>query len=116
MALFESMMTPCCIMNRSRVSDGQGGFTTEWTEGATIDVAIICDTSTAARVAQAEGVKNIYTLTTHKENALDFHEVIKRLEDGRIFRVTSDGMAKQSPALASFNMAQMSAEEWSLEQ
>lgn len=114
MSLIEAMMDSCVIMNKSKVSDGEGGFTTEWTEGAEIKVAIVNDISMQARVAEQQKVTSTYTLTTSRENALEFHDVIKRLSDGETFRVTSDGSDKQSPKVSSLNMSQVSAEKWSL--
>ncbi len=45
---------------------------------------------------------------------LEYHEVFKRLRDGKFFRVTSDGDDKHTPASASLNMRQVTAEEWEL--
>jgi hypothetical protein len=38
--------------------------------------------------------------------------VFKRLRDGKIFRVTSDGDDVVTPESASFHFAQVTAEEW----
>lgn len=114
MNLIENMMEMCVIMNKSKVSDGEGGFNTEWTEGAELLVAITHDTSINALRAEKEGVTSTYTLTTYKENALDYHDVIKRKSDGKILRVTSDAGDKVSPAISSLNMAQVTAEKWEL--
>lgn len=114
MNLVENMMDACVIMNKSKVSDGEGGFTTEWTEGAEILAAITYNTSMSALIAQKEGVTSTYTITTYKENELDFHDVIKRVKDGRIFRVTSEAGDIVAPAISSLNMAQVTAEKWEL--
>lgn len=116
MSLIDYMMTECVIMDKRTVSDGEGGFDTEWVEGATIKVAITNDTSMPTRIAQAEGFANTYTLTTSKANALEFHDVIKRVEDGLVLRVTNDKVV--FPAVASDMLngyTQCSAEKWSFE-
>jgi threonine dehydrogenase-like Zn-dependent dehydrogenase len=64
--------------------------------------------------ALAEGVKNVYTVTTKKSAMLDFHDVIMRIADGKIFRITSDGDDNKTPKSATLDMRQVSAEEWSL--
>ena len=112
--LIENMMTKCVIMNKSKVSDGEGGTIVNWQEGAEILVAIVNDTSMSARIAQQEGVSSTYTLTTTRDNALEYHDVIKRLKDGAIFRVTSEGGDKVSPIVSGLDIAQVSAEKWSL--
>jgi hypothetical protein len=43
---------------------------------------------------------------------LQYHDVFRRLSDGKIFRVTSDGDDKFTPDTATLNMRQVTAEEW----
>lgn len=112
--LVDNFKVPCVMMERRTVSDGEGGFTTEWTEGASFDAAIVRDTTLAARVAEKEGVTNTYTVTTGKNASLDFHDVFKRLSDGQVFRVTSNADDMQTPDVASFSFMQTTAEEWRL--
>lgn len=114
MSLIDLMMTECAIMNKSKISDGEGGFKTEWSEGAHINVAIVKDSSMNARIAEKEGVTSTYTLTTKRANALEFHDVIKRLKDGQTFRITSDSTDSESPSFSSLDMAQVTAERWEL--
>lgn len=114
MSLLDNFTEPFIIMNKAKVSDGEGGYSTEWTEGATIQAALTLDSSTAARVAEAEGVSNLYTITTSKAVSLEFHDVIKREADGAIFRITSDGTDKKTPSSATLDMRQASAEKWTL--
>ena len=45
---------------------------------------------------------------------LEYHDVFRRIRDGKIFRVTSDGDDKHTPASANLNMRQVTAEEWSI--
>lgn len=114
MSLLSEAMTSCRFINRTRVSDGEGGTITTWTDGAEFDAAIVLDNSIEARVAQAQGVTAVYTVTTDRSLVLEYHEVFKRLSDNKVFRVTSDGDDKATPASARLNMRQVSAEEWSL--
>lgn len=101
-------------MNKAKESDGEGGFDVVWTDGAVIQAAIINDSSMDARVAEKEGVTSTYTITTSKSVKLEYHDVIKRVRDGKIFRVTSDGDDKLSPNVSSLDISQVSAEKWSL--
>lgn len=115
MSLLDQAMTDVVMLERQRVSDGEGGFLpTTWVEGAVFKAAITFDTSMTARIAEKQGVTSRYTVTTQKTAVLNFHDVFKRLSDGKIFRVTSDGDDKYSPASATVNMRQVEAEEWSL--
>ena len=112
MSLYEKMMTPCVRMERKGSADGEGGTRTEWIEGERIDAAIVRDTSTAAKVAEKEGATSVYTITTKRNVLLGFHDVIKRLSDGKIFRVTSDIGDKVSPGMSLIDISQVTAEKW----
>ena len=113
-SLLQDAMTKCQFLDRRRVSDGEGGMVTEWTEGEMFDAAIVLDSSMQARIAQVQGVTAVYTVTTGRNLTLEYHEVFKRLSDGKIFRVTSDGDDKATPPSTRLNMRQVSAEEWTL--
>lgn len=114
MALFESFYEPCVLMEKKRVSDGEGGWVTSWEDGIEFEAAIVLDTTMTARVAESEGMKSVYTVTANTNIAFDFHDVFKRLEDGKIFRVTSDPTDKTTPDVASFQFEQVTAEVWEL--
>lgn len=114
MTLIDTLKEPCVLMEKKRVSDGEGGWTTTWVDGAAFDAAIVRDTTLAARAAEKEGVSNVYTVTTDTDARLKFHDVFKRVSDGQVFRVTSDGDDMRTPDRATFSFEQMSAEEWSL--
>lgn len=115
MSLLSEAMTPCQFLEKTRQPDGEGGYITTWTLGATFEAAITFDTSIEARTAEAQGVKSLYTVTTRKNLTLEYHDVFTRLSDNKVFRVTSDGDDKYTPASASLNMRQVTAEEWSVE-
>lgn len=114
MSLLQEAMEPCVRINKTTEDDGYGGERTVWTDGAHFDAAIVFDSSIEARVAQSQGVTSAYTVTTTKDRMLEYHDVFRRLSDGKIFRVTSDGDDKYTPASATLNMRQVTAEEWKL--
>ena len=114
MSLIDDFMSTCVFMDKQRISDGYGGYKTVWTEGAKFNAAITFDTSIEARVAGVQGVTSLYTVTTQRDLVLEYHEVFKRLNDGKIFRVTSDGDDKFTPKSAGLDMRQVTAEEWEL--
>lgn len=114
MSLLDDFKTPCVMFDKTRRPDGEGGFVTTWTEGAVFDAAITFSNSIEARRAEAEGVTSLYTVTVSKNAGLEYHDVFKRLSDGKIFRVTSDGDDIKTPERASFAFSQVTAEEWRL--
>lgn len=113
-ALIEAFKVPCVVMEKRSVPDGEGGFTTQWTDGAEFMAAIVRNTTAEVRIAEQEGFTNAYTVTTSKNARLDFHDVFKRVSDGQVFRVTSNADDMQTPSVASFSFWQVSAEEWRL--
>ena len=107
-------MEECGLLNKQTVNDGYGGYITTYTEGAEFSAAIRFDSSIEARAAEKAGVTSLYTVVTSKNMILQFHDVFRRVSDGKIFRVTSDGDDKATPDSASLNMREVTAEEWSL--
>lgn len=114
MSLLDEAMSECILLNKTTTNDGYGGYITEWSDGATFYAAIVLDSSMQAKIGQQMGVTGLYTITTRKPMNLQYHDVFRRVEDGKLFRVTSDGDDKKTPESASLNMRQVSAEEWSL--
>ena len=114
MSLLDEAMETCVILNKITASDGYGGYVTNWQDGAEFNCAIVLDSSIQARVAEKQGVTGVYTVTTRRNLNLQYHDVFRRVRDGKIFRVTSDGDDKYTPSGAKLDMRQVSAEEWSL--
>lgn len=114
MSLLSQAMENVVLMEKQRVSDGEGGFETSWVDGAQFHAAITFNSSMEARTAEKQGVTSRYTITAPKNAKLEYHDVLRRLRDGKVFRVTSDGDDVQTPKSASFQFLQVEAEEWTL--
>lgn len=114
MSLLDAGMEACVKLDKMTQNDGYGGYITVWKEGFTFDAAITFDTSMEARTAEQAGVTSLYTVTTRRNLVFEYHDVFKRLRDGKIFRVTSDGDDKFTPQSATLNMRQVTAEEYVL--
>lgn len=114
MSLLTEAMEKCTILDKISVDDGMGGYTREWTDGASFDAAITFTNSMEARRAQREGVASLYTVTTSRAISLEYHDVFRRERDKKVFRVTSDGDDLYTPASAGLDMRQVTAEEWVL--
>jgi hypothetical protein len=114
MSLLENAYEDFTIINKSVVDDGYGGTTTVWTDGATIKGAMVFDNSIQMKVAQAMGVTSAYTFTVKKNVELDYHTVVRRESDKKIFRLTSNSDDKKTPEEAALDMRQYTAEEWKI--
>lgn len=114
MNLIDYMMTDCVFMDKVHVSDGMGGFVTQWTDGADLKAAIVKNNTMAARVAEKQGVTEVYTITVPKGTVLEYYDVIKRLSDNAIFRITSNIRDSESPDVSTLRIGQVTAEKWEL--
>lgn len=112
MSLLSSAFETFTVQNKTASPDGYGGIITTWSDGAPIQATATFDTSMGARTADKQGVTSLYTITTKKNIKLEYHDVIKRKSDGKIFRITSDGDDKYTPESASLDMRQVTAEEF----
>lgn len=114
MSLLDDQKERCVFLNKTIVADGYGGYITTYVDGVAFKAAIVLDDSIEAKTAMTAGVTGVYTIVTGKEMNLQYHDVFRRVSDGKIFRVTSDGDDKHTPKSAMLNMRNVSAEEWSL--
>ena len=112
--LLYQIMTPCKIMNHVRTDDPLGGYTDAWTEGATFDASITKNGSTEAIIAERQGVSEIYSIVTKRSFLLNYHDVIKRVSDGAIFRITGNSKDMESHPSSTVQIAMVTAERWEL--
>ena len=101
-------------MVANRTADGSGGYVTVWEEGEQFSAAIVRNSANKAQIAEATGAVEGYTVTVSRSVYLPFHAVIKRLEDGKTFRITSNSAEQKAPAWSTLDMAQATAEAWGL--
>lgn len=114
MSLIDKVMEDFILVDKKSQDDGYGGVEEVWVDGASVKGALVLNSSMQAKIAQKEGVNDVYTLTTKKNVNLAFHQVIKRVSDGQIFRVTSNGNENKTPKTSKIDMRQVSCERWQL--
>ena len=111
MSLLTESMESCVFLNKQKVNDDYGGYINQWSEGAGFDAAITFDSSMQARIADKQGVTSRYTITTERSLVLQYNDYIRRVRDGKIFHITSDGDDSYTPQSAGLDMRQVTAEE-----
>lgn len=114
MSILEEQFVDFTIINKAVIDDGYGGTKTVWTPDATIKGIAAFDNSLAVQVAQVMGATSQYAFLVKKELELDFHTVLRRNSDSKIFRIISNSDDKKTPKSAGLNLRQYDAEEWKL--
>lgn len=114
MALYELFYEPCQLLEKEKVTDGEGGWKTTWTSKGDFEAAVVLDTSSAAVIAESAGMNRSYTVTCPTGTGLRFHDVFKRMSDGKAFRVTSDPSDVTTPSMATFQFEIVKAEVWEI--
>lgn len=114
MGLVDKAMEKTFIMDKTTTLDEYGSVKTVWTEGAEIMAAYSFNSSTEARIAAQQGVKNRFTILTRKTVVLQFPDVVKRASDGKYFRITSDGNDNRTPKGAGLDLRAVEAEQWEI--
>lgn len=114
MSLLDDFARKCVLMDKTRVSDGEGGYTTSWTEGAEFTNYQALDTSMEARRAEKEGVTSLYSALVDKAVPIEYNDYFKDVETGKTYRVTSEPTDKEAPKSASFSLKYFTAERKAL--
>ena len=110
MSLLNDFARQCVLMEKPRVPDGEGGYTIDWTDGATFQNYQSLDTSMEARTAEKQGVTSVYSALVDKDVPIEYGDYFKEKESGTVYRVTSHPDEKQAPKSASFTLKFFTAE------
>ena len=117
--LIYDAMEPCQMLHKISTDDALGGDRVAWIASASFDAAFASGNSVEQIVGQAMVVSNTYVVTTYRSKVLEYHDVFRRLRDGKIFRVTTgDARDRQTPderygdSATDLDMRQVNAEEF----
>ena len=106
----EDFYEAMCVVDKVSVPDGGGGFVWEWQDGAPFEGRIKLDSSTQMQIAQKNGVKAVYNLTARKGIPLETGDLVKRMRDDAVFKVTADPADRQTPAMSDLSAMSVSME------
>ena len=112
--LIDDVAVDCVILDKTTVSDGLGGFTRVWVEGATFKAAFEYNASTEMLIAEKQGTERSYRIYIDKTLSLEYHDVFRRIEDGQVFRVTNDGTDRLTPPISTLGKRLIEVEKWVL--
>lgn len=100
MSYFYDAFDEYVIINKSIVDDGEGGYTTSWSDGATIKAAFDLGNASEQRQAQAQNLKRVYSVTFPKRTPVKYGDYLRKVETGEIYRITSDPTDNKTPDMA----------------
>ena len=113
MSLLEEAYEPFVKIDIISVSDGEGGYFTNYVEGAEISVAVTNENTSLTRIAEALGEQVEYRVITKRNVKFSQDDLIKRLSDGQVFRVYYKN-TKKTPKSANLDIRETFAQEWSI--
>lgn len=96
----QDFFEPLRVMNWVSEPDGGGGFVWTWQDGVDFEGGIVLNSSTQMQIAQQTGTKGVYTLTTSVNMPLENGDVVKRISDGALFKVTAHPSDRKTPRTA----------------
>lgn len=106
----EDFFVPMCMMNKIYKPDGLGSILIVYEDGAPFDGGIVLNSTTEMQIAQQEGHKAVYTLTTAAPIPLEIDDRVKRLSDDALFKITSDAADMHTPPAAGITGTQVTME------
>ena len=114
MSLMEQYKTECVKLHQTTERDGAGGHRTTWTAGETFYASIVEKSHTEPENGERKHAKAFYDVFLQRMEGIRYHDVFRRVSDGKIFRVTSNPDDKKTPLSANISYAIVTAEEWRL--
>lgn len=101
------------VLNRVLMPDGIGGQKYSIIEGLTFKALAILNISLQGEVAEKQGVTGIYTFAYPKNLTIPPRTILRRIEDGKIFR-TTDKDGNPTPNISSLDMKVTRLEDYTL--
>lgn len=100
-------------INKTMAPDGRGSSIEKWVRGGPFRAVVELSNALEEAVAEAQGVKGIYDVSTDDDVRLEWHQVFERDRDGQIFRITSKD-ENVTPEISAIGMRKTRAEDWQL--
>ena len=114
MSLLTQMMEDYRIMNHVRTDDVYGGHAGAYTEGRLIQAAIAKNATPEQQIAEKDQIAEVYTVVVDQGVTLEYHDVLKRVSDGAIFRITSRTKDSTAHPASTVKISVVTAERWEL--
>lgn len=113
MSLLDRYKTDCTIVIPVEESDGEGGFTITWVDGAVFQAHIGYNSNAESRRAEQQGLARIYSVLVQSNVDIKYNDYFRA--DGATYRVTSAPEDNHSPDSASMRLKHFTAEKRDLQ-
>ena len=100
--LLQSFSWDCVYLTRVTLSDGEGGYTSGWSEGEGFKIYAAPRSSSDGSEGGRETLQSAFFALTPKDTRLSYGDYFK--SDGKTYCVTSCPADNGSPARASFSL------------
>ena len=107
---WSDFLDDACMMDKRTESDGMGGIVVTWADGAPFRAGFIRNSSTEARIAYQNGIRELFTIVFSDMLELLPNDRVKRISDGKVFRITSDSRDMTTPEQSDMHFREADAE------
>ena len=111
--ILEDWAKDFCMVDKTSVPDGAGGFNVRYTDGATFTCVQRHDSTIEAQVAEKADAAATYTIFADKSLTFDYYDIIKRKSDGQLFRIT-EPYSKITPGISGLELQSIKCEKFNL--
>lgn len=102
MSFFFDLFDDYYLKNKSTKPDGEGGYLTEWENGAVVKMKLDLGGATETRQAQAQSLKTVFTASFPIDTPVTYDSYLECVETGIVYRITSDPKDNKTPDTATF--------------
>lgn len=113
-SLLDDYAVPCVLMEKKRVPDGAGGYTTTWSKGLPFSNYQWNNTSTEALIAEQQTGKSLHSALVQRDFPIERGDAFMDTSTGLTYRVTSDPDDNKAPKSSTFDLKYFTVERWSL--
>ena len=114
MSLLEEYSTEYTILLVEEQDDEYGSTITKYVDGMTFIGQLAFMSDSIMSVSEALGLMTSYRLIIPKGVVLEFHDIVRRNSDGKVFRVKSNSANVYTPSSSGLDLSYVELEEWSL--
>lgn len=112
--LMDEFTVKCTTVVKTYADDPVGGYKKVFADGVQFDAAWEYQSAPEITVAEQEGVSRVYRIYVDKTLDLEYHEVIRRTDNGQTYRVTNPGTDRKTPSFSPIGKHLIEVEQWEL--